>query len=69
MTLAEIRERPTTIGAGPNGKRVHESVMRSHSMLQKVRTLLMMETPVPPSVILEMIDDVMDAPGCDYETN
>lgn len=62
MTLAELREQPTTIGTGPNGTRVHESVLRSYGMLQKVRELLMQPERVPPNVILEMIDDVMDSP-------
>lgn len=62
MTLAELREMPTTIGTGPNGLRVHESVLRGYQMLQKVRGYLMAEEPLPPKVLLELIDDVMDAP-------
>ncbi len=62
MTLSELRERPTTIGTGPNGQRIHESVMRSYGMLMKVRELLMQPERVPANVLLEMIDDVMDSP-------
>lgn len=63
MTLAELRERPDTITTGgSNEHRIHESCFRSYGMLNKVRELLMSPTPVPPKVILEMIEDVMDAP-------
>jgi hypothetical protein len=61
MTLAEIRDLPTVFGTGPNGNRVHESIFRSYHCVQKVRELLREETP--PSVILEIIDDIMDAPA------
>jgi hypothetical protein len=60
MTLAEIRDLPTVLGTGPNGNRVHESIFRNYHCVQKVRELLRKETP--PSVILEIIDDIMDAP-------
>ena len=63
MTLAELREMPDKIDVGgKNGHRIYESVFRSHGMLQKVKQLLMSETPVP-AVIIEMIEDVMDAPS------
>lgn len=67
MKLAELRQRPTTIGTSANGQRVHESVLRSYGMLQKVRELLIQEDPVPPHVLLEMIDDVLDAPNVTKE--
>lgn len=63
MTLAELRERPTMlVVGGKNGQRIHESCFRSYGMLDKVRSLLRSPTQVPASVILEMIDDVMEAP-------
>lgn len=63
MTLAELREYPTRLATGPNGTNISESVFRSHAMLRKVQELLMSDQPVPPKVILEMIEDVMDAPA------
>lgn len=63
MTLAELRELPTTIDTGPNGNRAHESIFRSYQMLQKVRGYLIAGgQPIPYPVLLEMIDDVLDAP-------
>lgn len=67
MTLAELREMPTCLGTGPNGSRIHESVFRSYQMLMKVRQMLMNPEKVPPYVIMEIIDDVMEAPGVDKE--
>lgn len=61
MTLAELRELPTVIGTGPNGPRIHESLLRSYHCVGKVRELLRHE--VPPKVLLEMIEDIMYAPG------
>lgn len=68
MTLAELRELPNEINVdtsamGGNNGHVHESVFRSYAMLQKVKQLLMSDQPVPPVVIIEMIEDVMDAPS------
>ena len=63
MTIAELAEWPTTLDTGPNGTRVHESVLRSYQVLQKAREWLMKGTP--PDVVLEMIDHCMDAPGQD----
>ena len=69
MTLAEIREKPKTLtrlkieaalSTGMCG--MHESLLRSYAVLEKVRELLMADQPTPPKVILEIIDDLMDAP-------
>ena len=62
MTLAELRDMPTTIGTGSNGPRIHESCMRSYQVLMKVRQMLLQSIPVPPNIMLEIIDDAMDAP-------
>jgi len=58
MTLAEIREMPTSIDLPSNG--IHESVLRSYQIVGKVRELLRAETP--HCVIEEIILDLMDAP-------
>lgn len=63
MKLAELRECPTRLTIGSNGTNIHETVFRSYSMLNKVCELLMSDQPVPPKVILEMIEDVMNAPA------
>lgn len=61
MALAEIREMPTTIGFGTNEGRYHESIFRSHACLMQIREMAMKNAD--PSIILMVIDDVMDAPG------
>jgi hypothetical protein len=69
-TLAEIRETPVVLDTG-NG-RVHESVFRSWHCLRKVREYLLMARKgdrMPPEVLLEIIDDLMDSPGKDYVLN
>lgn len=69
MTLASIRDFPSCVGTGPNGPRIHESCFRSYQMLMKVRELLLNPSPVPQSLILELIDDVMDAPQVSRDIN
>lgn len=64
MTLHEIRDFPTTIDTGPNSGRVHESVLRSYQIVQKVKELL--GQGVPPEVLLEIIGDLEGAMGSDY---
>lgn len=64
MTLHEIRDFPTSIDTGPNSGRVHESVLRSYQIVQKVKELLNQD--VAPQVILEVIDDLEKAMGSDY---
>ncbi len=65
MNLSEILEFPTTLDTGPNGNRVHESVFRSYQCLEKVRELLRVESP--PSVVIEIIDHIMEAPHRDKD--
>ena len=65
MILAAIREQPTTIGTGPNSGRVHESVLRSFHIVGKVRELL--NSGTPPDIVLEIIDDLMNAPHATHE--
>lgn len=61
MTLAEIREMPTRLDCGSSGPRLHESVFRSFHCVSKIRELL--DYGAPPAVIVEIIDDIMKAPG------
>jgi hypothetical protein len=68
-TFASIREFPSTIGTGPNSPKVHESCFRSYQMLMKVRELLMNPKGVPQELLLDLIDDVMDAPQISREIN
>jgi hypothetical protein len=63
VTLAEIREQPTQLDL-PGGGGVHESVFRSWAIVEKVRLLLMAKAP--PDTILEIIDDLRDAPAVTY---
>ena len=58
MTIAEIREFPNHVTG--LGRGMHESCMRSYQCVQKVRELLRKCTP--PDVLVEIIDDIMDAP-------
>lgn len=64
MSLDEIRNFPTTIDTGINSKRVHESVLRSFQVVQKIKELLDKNTPAP--VLLEIIDDLMGAKQKDW---
>lgn len=64
MTLDEIRKTPTIIDTGANSGRVHESVLRSFFILEKVQELLTKQTPA--EVILELIADMRGAPGSDF---
>ena len=54
MKLAEIRAMPKVIEI--EGQRYHESVLRSHNILNKVIELLSYETP--HQVVMEIIDDL-----------
>jgi len=65
MKISDIISFPTTLGTGPNGGRFHESIFRSYQILEKVKDLLEKETP--PSVVLEIIREVEDAPQLDKE--
>jgi len=60
--LADLREFPSTISTGTNGRQIHESCYRSYQLLQKVRDMLTSYSNVPQELIVEIIDDVMDAP-------
>jgi len=64
-TFQELRERPTLIGMGIDELRVHESCFRSYGCLMKVVALIRAGTP--GCVMLELIDDVMDAPPVTQE--
>lgn len=63
MTLAEIREMPATFLSKQTGLMTHESVLRSYQCLMKVREVAI--TGTNPKLILEIIDDCMDAPKVD----
>lgn len=58
MTFAEIREMPTTHRDSNGG--IHESVLRSWTILEKVKELLRRNTPA--DVILEIVEDLQGAP-------
>lgn len=60
MKIALIKELPSVIGAGPNSSRYHESLFRSYHILLKVKELL--ELGTPQKVILEIIEDIENAP-------
>ena len=59
MNLAEIRKRPTSVN------NCHESILRAYHVVQKVRELL--ERRTPPEVLVELIDDLMDAPHSEHD--
>ena len=65
MTLNEIRQKPTTIDTGENSRRVHESILRSWHIVEKIKELLELNTPA--EVILELIEDLKSARGVDFE--
>lgn len=67
MKLAELREFATTLSTGRNEGGIHESCFRSYQCLQWVRQRLMADEPTPPKLLLEIIDDIMNAPGVDKE--
>jgi hypothetical protein len=57
VTFAEIRAMPQTIREIPPGSTgAHESVLRSFHIVNKVRELLILETP--PTVLLDIIEDL-----------
>lgn len=60
MTLSEIRKMPTGLDPESPGP-IHESVFRSYHVLGKVREWLLEGTP--SSVIVEMMDDLMERRG------
>jgi hypothetical protein len=46
---------------------MHESVFRSYLLVEKIRALLLADPPCPPKVLLEIIDDVHDAPSVELK--
>jgi hypothetical protein len=62
VTLAQIREMPTV--SRDNTGRTHESVFRSYHIVEKVKDLLRENTPA--ATILEIIEDLQDAPQKDH---
>lgn len=59
MTISEIGYMPTTIEL-PNQK-IHESVLRSYNIMQKVVDLLRLKTP--HEVIIELIEEMTSRDG------
>ena len=66
MKLSEIRATPCTLtraaaeaGLYEGCSGFHESLLRSHGIVQKVKELLRVETPA--AVILEIIEDLENA--------
>lgn len=66
MKISAIKEFPTTLGTGANSGRYHESVFRSYQTLEKVKSLLAIDTP--SEVVLEIIQDIEQAKQIDKET-
>lgn len=63
MKVSEICTRPTTLVVDGDG--YHESILRSYAIVEKVRELLVADTP--PSVVLELLDEMAQAPQTDLE--
>lgn len=62
MNISAIKEFPSTLNHDvKNGGRYHESLFRSHQILQKTKDLLKLNTP--SEVILEIIEDIESAPA------
>ena len=66
MRLCDIRAFPTTVKLPIEASGIHESVFRSYQCLEKVRDLL--TRGVPADVLVELIDDLMEAPDSAIET-
>ena len=68
--LAALRQMPTHVDVGTPRPRIHESCFRAYGCLQMVIEILHGD-PCPPSILLAVIRDVMDAPfriaWCDGE--
>ncbi len=66
MTLSELRLMPTFLDTDTVGKgRFHENMFRSYALVQKVKALLIENTP--PAVVLEIIEDVEAGEAVTYQ--
>ena len=64
MTFLEIANQATTV-KGDLRHGVHESVLRSFCILEKVRELL--QRGVPADVVVDIIDELQGAPQSDFK--
>lgn len=60
MTLQQIRQMPTTIETADGRRKLHESLLRSFGIVDKVLELC--DQKVPHAFIVEVIADLRSAP-------